>query len=114
VWLPNTNRVIRVRDICFINELYKDKPSTPSLTPYMIEAVHIPEEEYNGDTIVVSQPVNQQQGPPTPVVQTLEDVQQLPSPSTTPQARNTPDPCGTPNPCGTPDPRGTLSLDRYN
>jgi hypothetical protein len=80
----------------------------------MIEAVHIPEEEYNGDTIVVSQPVNQQQGPPTPVVQTLEDVQQLSSPSTTPQARNTPDPRGTPNPCGTPDPRGTLSLDRYN
>ena len=28
VWLPNTNRVIRVRDVRFIDELYKDKPST--------------------------------------------------------------------------------------
>jgi hypothetical protein len=114
VWLPNTNCVICVRDVCFINKLYKDKPSTPSLTPRMIEAVHIPEEEYNGNTIVVSQPINQQQEPPTPVIQTLEDVQQLPSPSTTPQARNTPDSCSTPNPYGTPDPRGTPSLDRHN
>jgi hypothetical protein len=114
VWLPNTNCVICVRDVCFINELYKDKPSTPFLTPRMIEAVHIPEEEYNGNTIVVSQPINQQQEPPTPVIQTLEDVQQLLSPSTTPQACNTPDPCGTLNPCGTPDPHGTPSLDRHN
>jgi hypothetical protein len=80
----------------------------------MIEAVHIPEKEYNGGTIVVSQPINQRQGLPTPVVQTLEDVQQLPSPSTTPQARNTPDPHGTPDPCGTPDPRGTPPLDGHH
>jgi hypothetical protein len=114
VWLPNKNRVIRVRDVRFIDELYKHKPSTPSLTPCMIEAVYIPEEEYNGDTIVVSQPINQQQGLPTPVVQILEDVQQLPSPSTASQACNTPDPRGTPDPHGTPDPRGTPSLDRNN
>jgi hypothetical protein len=120
VWLPSTNRVIRTHDVRFINELYKDNPSTPSLTPRMIEAVHIPEKEYNGGTIVVSQPINQQQGLPTPVVQTLEDVQQLPSPSTTPQARNTPDPhgtpdpCSTPDPCGTPDPRSTPPLDGHH
>jgi hypothetical protein len=60
----------------------------------MIEAVHIPEEKYNGDTIVVSQPMSQRQ---RPVSQTSKGVQQLPSPSTTPQARNTPDPQGTPS-----------------
>jgi hypothetical protein len=60
----------------------------------MIEAVHIPEEEYNGNTIVVFQPISQQQGSTTPILQTLKDGQQLLSPSTTP------------NPCGTP------SLDR--
>jgi hypothetical protein len=71
----------------------------------MIEAVHIPEEEYDGDTIVVSQPISQRQGP---VSQTSKGVQQLLSSSTTPQARNTPDPRGTP------DPHGTHSLDRRN
>jgi hypothetical protein len=97
VWLPNTNRVIRVRDVRFIDELYKDKPSTPSLTPRMIEAVHIPEEEYDGDTIVVSQPISQRQGPAAPIVHTSKGVQQLPSPSNTPEARNTPEPQGTPS-----------------
>jgi hypothetical protein len=61
VWLSNTNRVIRVRDVRFINKLYMDKPSTPSMTPRMIKAVHIPEEEYNGDTIIVAQPIRQRQ-----------------------------------------------------
>jgi hypothetical protein len=61
VWLSNTNCVIRVHDVCFINELYKDKSSTPSMTPHMIEAVHTPEEEYNGDTIVVAQSIRQRQ-----------------------------------------------------
>jgi hypothetical protein len=90
VWLPNTNRVIRVRDVRFIGELYKDKPSTPSLTPRMIEAVHIPEEEYDGDTIVVAQPITQRQGAATPILQ-RKDIQQLPSPSTTADARGTSD-----------------------
>jgi hypothetical protein len=61
VWLPNTNRVIRVRDVRFIDELYKEKPSTPPVEARVIETVHIPEEEYNGDTIVVAQPIRQQQ-----------------------------------------------------
>jgi hypothetical protein len=101
VWLPNTNRVIRVQDVRFIGELYKDKPSTPSLTPRMIEAVHIPEEEYDGDTIVVAQPITQRQGAATPILQ-RKDIQQLPSPSTTADARGTSDARGTPDTCGTP------------
>jgi hypothetical protein len=69
VWIPTTNRVIRVRDVRFIDELYKDKPATPALTPRMIEAVHIPEEEYDGDTIVVAQPIRQrQEAATTPVL----------------------------------------------
>ncbi|KAH8726040.1 hypothetical protein GQ44DRAFT_198129 [Phaeosphaeriaceae sp. PMI808] len=84
VWLPNTNRVIRVRDVRFIDELYKDKPSTLPTTPHMIEAVHIPKEEYDGDTIVVTQPISRRQGPATLVVHTSKDVRQLPSPSHTP------------------------------
>jgi hypothetical protein len=107
VWLPNTNRVIRVRDVRFIGELYKDKPSTPSLTPRMIEAVHIPEEEYDGDTIVVAQPITQRQGAATPILQ-RKDIQQLPSPSTTADAR------GTSDARGTPDTRGTPSLSGHN
>jgi hypothetical protein len=31
------------------------------MTPHMIETVHIPEEEYNGDTIVVTQSIRQRQ-----------------------------------------------------
>jgi hypothetical protein len=62
LWLPNTNQVIRVRDVCFIDELYNDKPSTQCVEPYIIEAVHVPEEEeYDGDTIVVAQPIRQRQ-----------------------------------------------------
>ncbi|KAK1912656.1 hypothetical protein P3342_004592 [Pyrenophora teres f. teres] len=61
VWIPTTNRVIRVRDVRFIDELYKEKPSTPPVEPRIIETVHIPEEEYDGDTIVVAQPVRQRQ-----------------------------------------------------
>ncbi|KAI2477479.1 hypothetical protein Ptr902_11104 [Pyrenophora tritici-repentis] len=60
-WIPTTNRVIRVRDVRFIDELYKEKPSTPPVEPRIIETVHIPEEEYDGDTIVVAQPVRQRQ-----------------------------------------------------
>ena len=54
VWIPTTNRVIRVRDVRFIDELYKDKPSTPPVEPRIIETVHIPKEEYNRETIVVA------------------------------------------------------------
>ncbi|KAI2475334.1 hypothetical protein Ptr902_13259 [Pyrenophora tritici-repentis] len=61
VWIPTTNRVIRVRDVRFIDELYKEKPSTPPVEPRIIETVHIPEEEYDRDTIVVAQPVRQRQ-----------------------------------------------------
>ncbi|KAI2482472.1 hypothetical protein Ptr902_06853 [Pyrenophora tritici-repentis] len=53
--------VIRVRDVRFIDKLYKEKPSTPPVEPRIIETVHIPEEEYDGDTIVVAQPVRQRQ-----------------------------------------------------
>jgi hypothetical protein len=96
VWLPKTNRVIRVRDVRFIDELYKDKPSTQRVEPRIIEAVHVPEDEYDSDTIVVTQPISQQQGPAMPVDHTLKCVRQLPSPSTTP------------------DPQGTPSLDGHN
>jgi hypothetical protein len=48
LWLPNTNRVIRVRDVRFIDELYKDKPSTQHVEPQIIEAVHVSEEKYDG------------------------------------------------------------------
>ncbi|KAI1667253.1 hypothetical protein L13192_07962 [Pyrenophora tritici-repentis] len=61
VWIPTTNRVIRVRDVRFIDELYKEKPSTTPVEPRIIETVHIPEEEYDRDTIVVAQPVRQRQ-----------------------------------------------------
>ena len=61
VWLHNTNRVIRVRDVRFIDELYEDKPFTPALTPRTIGAVNIPEEEYDGDTVVLAQPIRQRQ-----------------------------------------------------
>jgi hypothetical protein len=45
VWLPATNRVIRVRDIRFIDELYKDKPPTLLVRPHVSETAHIPEEK---------------------------------------------------------------------
>jgi hypothetical protein len=57
VWLPNTNRVIQVRDVRFIDELYKDKQSTLPVEPRIVKTVNIPEEEFNGDTIVVAQPI---------------------------------------------------------
>jgi hypothetical protein len=103
VWLPATNRVIRVRDVRFIDELYKDKPSTSPARPHVIETAHIPEEEYNGDTIVVAQPIRQRQATVTSSSSPLEkQIQQLPSPTTT--ARSTPDRRGTsPDPCGTSD-----------
>jgi hypothetical protein len=66
------------------------------MTLCMMEAVHIPEEKYNGNTIVVSQPISQQQGSATLVSQTSKDIQQLLSPSTTP------------------NPHGTSSLDGCN
>jgi hypothetical protein len=40
-------------DVRFIYELYKDKPSTQRVEPQIIEAVHVPEEEYDSDTIVL-------------------------------------------------------------
>ena len=86
VWLPNTNRVIRVRDVDFIDELYKDKPSMLPTSPHIIEAVHVPEEEHEIDTIVVAQPIRQRQELTTPILHAPKDVQQLPSP------RETPDP----------------------
>jgi len=95
VWLPATNRVIRVRDVRFVDELYKDKPSTLRAEPHVIETAHIPEEEYDGDTIVVAQPVRQRQ---TTVASSpaQKQIQQLPSPTTT--ARGTPDPPDSPDP----------------
>jgi hypothetical protein len=54
VWLPHSNRVIRVRDVRFINELYKDKPSILPIESQIIETVYIPKEEYDRDTIVVA------------------------------------------------------------
>jgi hypothetical protein len=61
VWLPHSNRVFRVRDVRFINELYKEKLLTPPVESRIIETVYIPEEEYDGDTIVVAQPIRQRQ-----------------------------------------------------
>ncbi|KAF7441576.1 gag-pre-integrs multi-domain protein [Pyrenophora tritici-repentis] len=74
VWIPTTNRVIRVRDVRFIDELYKEKPSTTPVEPRIIETVHIPEEEYDGDTIVVAQPVRQRQEAITTPVLPLDHV----------------------------------------
>jgi hypothetical protein len=93
VWLPATNRVIRVRDVRFIDELYKDKPSTLLASPHVVETAHIPEEEYDGDTIVVAQPMRQRKATVTPSP-TQRQVQ-LPSPTIT--ARGTPDPRNTPD-----------------
>jgi hypothetical protein len=59
VWLPHSDRVICIQDVRFIDELYKEKPSTSPVEPHIIETVHIPEEEYDGDTIVVAQPLQQ-------------------------------------------------------
>jgi hypothetical protein len=97
VWLPHSNRVIRVRDVRFIDELYKEKPSTSPVESQIIETVHIPEEEYDGDTIVVAQPIRQRQEATTTPVHVSEKeydgdnvtesqrpVRQLLSPSPTP------------------------------
>jgi hypothetical protein len=61
VWLPATNRVIRVRDVRFIDKLYKNKLSALLVQSYVVEIAHIPKEEYDGDTIVVAQPIRQRQ-----------------------------------------------------
>ncbi|KAI1668013.1 Pol protein [Pyrenophora tritici-repentis] len=107
VWLPATNRVIRVRDVRFIDELYKDKPSTLPARPHVIETAHIPEEEYDGDTIVVAQPITQRQATVTssPL---QKQIHQLPSPTIT--ARGTPDPRDTPDPWETPHPPDSPDL----
>ncbi|KAI1522137.1 hypothetical protein PtrSN002B_012247 [Pyrenophora tritici-repentis] len=107
VWLPATNRVIRVRDVRFIDELYKDKPSTLPARPHVIETTHIPEEEYDGDTIVVAQPITQRQATVTssPL---QKQIHQLPSPTIT--ARGTPDPRDTPDPWETPHPPNSPDL----
>jgi hypothetical protein len=55
------NYVIRVRDVRFIDKLYRDKPSTQRVEPYIIEAVQIHEKKCNSDTIVVTQPIKQRQ-----------------------------------------------------
>jgi hypothetical protein len=94
IWIPTTNRVIRVRDVRFIDELYKDKPSTQRVEPHIIEAVHVAEaEEYDSDTIVVAQPIRQRQAIVNSSSQ--KQVQQLPSPTITA--------CGTPDPPDSPD-----------
>jgi hypothetical protein len=54
VWLPTTSRVIRVQDVRFINELYKEKLLTPPVESQIIEIVYVPKEEYDGDTIVIA------------------------------------------------------------
>jgi hypothetical protein len=80
------------------NELYKDKPSTPPVESCIIETVYIPKEEYDGDTIAVAQPIQQQQEATTIPVRVSEEytgdtiavsqkpvqVHQLLSPSPTP------------------------------
>ncbi|KAG9375557.1 hypothetical protein A1F94_013879 [Pyrenophora tritici-repentis] len=66
--------VIRVRDVRFIDKLYKEKPSTTPVEPRIIETVHIPKEEYDGDTIVVAQPVRQRQEAITTPVLPLDHV----------------------------------------
>jgi hypothetical protein len=73
VWIPTTNRVIRVRDVRFIDELYKDKSSTPPVESHIIETVHIPEEQYDGDTIVVAQPIQQRREVMTTPVHVSEE-----------------------------------------
>ncbi|KAI0568016.1 hypothetical protein Alg215_12411, partial [Pyrenophora tritici-repentis] len=65
---------IRVRDVRFIDKLYKEKPSTTPVEPRIIETVHIPKEEYDGDTIVVAQPVRQRQEAITTPVLPLDHV----------------------------------------
>ncbi|KAI2478296.1 hypothetical protein Ptr902_10491 [Pyrenophora tritici-repentis] len=80
VWIPTTNRVIRVRDVRFIDELYKEKPSTPPVEPRIIETVHIPEEKYDGDTIVVAQPVRQRQEAITTPVLPLDYISEKETP----------------------------------
>jgi hypothetical protein len=101
VWLPATNRVIRVRDVRFIDELYKNKPSTLPARSHVVETAHIPEEEYDGETIVVAQPMRQRQATGTSS-HLQKQIQQLPSPTTT--ARSTPDPRNTPDPPDSLDP----------
>jgi hypothetical protein len=71
VWLPHSNYVIRVQDVRFIDELYKEKLLTPPVEPRIIETVHIPEEEYDRDTIVVAQPIRQRQEATTAPVSPL-------------------------------------------
>ncbi|KAI1576475.1 hypothetical protein PtrEW13061_010658 [Pyrenophora tritici-repentis] len=66
--------LIRVRDVRFIDKLYKEKPSTTPVEPRIIETVHIPKEEYDGDTIVVAQPVRQRQEAITTPVLPLDHV----------------------------------------
>jgi hypothetical protein len=107
VWLPATNRVIRVRDVRFIDELYKDKPSTLHVRPHVVETAHIPEEEYDSDTIIVAQLLKQRQATITSSP-TLKQIQQLPSPTTTT--------CGTPDRHGTPNRRDTTrrTSDRHS
>ena len=101
IWLPATNRVIRVRDVRFVDELYEKRPTTQHVESQIVETVHIPEEEYDGDTIIVAQPIRQRQeavttrvSPPAHVAEDEYDgdaiavyqkpVRQLLSPSPTP------------------------------
>ncbi|KNG52825.1 reverse transcriptase rna-dependent dna [Stemphylium lycopersici] len=105
VWLPATSRVIRVRDVRFVDELYKNKPSALPVRSHVVETAHIPEEEYDSDTIVVAQPMRQRQVISSPI---QKQTQQLPSPTIT--ARSTRDPRDTPDPWETPHPPDSPDL----
>ncbi|KAF7568826.1 hypothetical protein PtrM4_134390 [Pyrenophora tritici-repentis] len=56
------------------SNIYREKPSTTPVEPRIIETVHIPKEEYDGDTIVVAQPVRQRQEAITTPVLPLDHV----------------------------------------
>ncbi|KAF2818585.1 hypothetical protein CC86DRAFT_375651 [Ophiobolus disseminans] len=81
-----TNRVIRVRNVRFIDELYKNKLSTLPASSYVIKTAHISKKEHYSDTIVVAQLMQQRQTTTSSPLQ--KQVQQLPILITT--ARSTP------------------------
>ncbi|KAI2478971.1 Pol protein [Pyrenophora tritici-repentis] len=56
------------------SNIYREKPSTTPVEPRIIETVYIPKEEYDGDTIVVAQPVRQRQEAITTPVLPLDHV----------------------------------------
>ncbi|KAF1828128.1 hypothetical protein BDW02DRAFT_513159, partial [Decorospora gaudefroyi] len=52
--LPTINRVIRVRNVRFIDKLYKNKLYTLPIRPYIIKTINISKEKYNSNTIIVT------------------------------------------------------------